>query len=226
MGAWEAFDTALGELLQDQAKQSIALKWLEECVAHANQEPGKFTYSDTQSRDALRRACEQQRQLSSDKPQWEHRFDVIVPVLWFVNPLLRIAPKRTLAKLAELPHPAFVCSALTESLGDWATTDLATLITAAPLAFDGADRYLHSGAVVVELLNRAGAAVRRKAMDAEGRLLDQHPIPCPSRPGQAALGPASARSAAFEPVPVFGDRIGDIQLRLQATDAGQGIDDD
>lgn len=164
IGAWEAFDAALSDQLLDASKLSIAIKWLDESVARANEEPGKFTYADTLSQDALR------QQAPPDEPEWEHRFDVMVTGLWLITPLLRIDPKRTLGKLAELPHPAFVCSALTEKLAEAPAPYLATLIAAAPLAFDRAGNYLHSGAVVVEILNRAGAVVRQSAVDAEGRL--------------------------------------------------------
>ncbi len=170
MGAWDAFDAALSDLLQDLEKQSIAFKWLDKSVARANEVPEKFTYADQQSRDALLRACRQARQTPPDEPEWEHLLDVMVPGLWLVKPLLRVDPKRTLGKLAELPHPAFVCGALAENFAEAPTAYLATLIAAAPHAFDGAGNYLYGGAVVVELLNRAGAAIRRNALDAEGRL--------------------------------------------------------
>lgn len=170
MGAWEAFDDAVQTLLQDQSAQSKAFKWLDTLVAHANSTPGDFTCGDTQSREALRRACDDEKARPPIEPEWEHRLDVVVPLVWAIAPLLRIDPKRTLAKLADFPHPTFICGALPSCLDEFASVDLAALIEASPPAFDADGSYLSSGAVVVELLSRAGAAIRRKAKGADGRL--------------------------------------------------------
>jgi hypothetical protein len=173
MGAWDAFDVALRDVLKvDSSATEAALRRLSVSVETARRDPTATMPRDDRHSTAVRERVSRFRDLPRIDDVWERNSDPLVwpecAFLWDV--LLDVRPQDTIALLTAMPHPLLIRSCFRNERLSAQPTEIARLITMAPVGFAG-ESFQANGGVVVLLLELAWTAIEGTAHNPDGSLL-------------------------------------------------------
>lgn len=173
MGAWEAFDVGLRDLLKADAFATDAvLRRLSVSVETARNDPTASMPHNNRHSAAMRERVRRYTDCPGIDEVWEQSYDPLAwpehVYLWDI--LLEVRPRDTIALLAKMPHPLLIRSCLrSERLAD-RPDELARLISMAPVAFTG-ESFQADGGLAVLLLEVAWTAIEQTAHSPDGSLL-------------------------------------------------------
>ncbi|MHB8257113.1 MAG: hypothetical protein ACYDE0_07735, partial [Acidiferrobacterales bacterium] len=170
-GAWEAFDATLRrKLKEDQKARMAAMNWLRQLVNSIKANPA--LYADYRARldGTVLRLVQKYAEAPGVEDAWEnpHNPQILLEDSFLWDVLLELRPAETLVLLGTMPYPVFIRSCLLGNRLERHPDELARLIEIAPRAFVDGDRFQAGGAVIVHLLEIAGAAIQMTTMDKDG----------------------------------------------------------